>query len=107
MMRSAPWRWLVLVLHAVQLVGIPAWLGWQRAWLVLPLLAPLPGLWRGRPYTYAWASLLQVFYAGLLLVEAIGGSWMAVSLAGAAALEFCALLLFVRVHAAERRNAAG
>lgn len=104
-MGSAGLRRAVLALHAILMLGIPAWAGWTRAWLVLPLLLPLPGLWRGRPYTYAWASLLQVFYAGLLLVEALRGPWMAVALAGAAALEFCALLLFVRVRAAELRHA--
>lgn len=98
----------VLLLHAALVLGLPLWLGWQRLWLVVPLLAPLLGLWRGRPYTYAWASLLLVFYAGALLVEALGREPMAVGLACVAALEFCGLLMFVRVRAVEsRRSAAG
>lgn len=99
-------RRMVLLLHAALIIGLPAWLGWPRIWLVVPLLAPLPGLWRGRPYTYAWASLLLVFYAGGLLVEATGRSPMAIAMACVAALEFCGLLMFVRARAAEIRRAA-
>lgn len=36
-----------------------------RGWLALkvaPLLAPLPGLWRYRLYTYRWVSLLVWLY---------------------------------------------
>lgn len=54
---------------------------WQRApltegsWLALlwlaPLLAPLPGLVRGKRYTYAWATLLVVGYVALALTEIV------------------------------------
>ncbi len=103
-MRSAALRRFVLALHLILIAGIPAWLGWERAWLVLPLTVPLPGLWRGKSYTYAATSLLMVFYSGGLLVEAIGGEWAANALALTAVLEFCSLVLFVRVRVAEARN---
>lgn len=106
-MRSNVLRRLVLALHLILIAGIPAWLGWERLWLVLPLVLPLPGLWRRRLYIYAATSLLLVFYSGGLLVEAIGGGWAANALASVAVLEFCSLMLFVRVRAAEIRNQRG
>ena len=59
-----------------------------------------PGLWRGRPYTYAWASMLIVFYvAGLLVI----GRPLTLALACVAALEFCGLVLYVRARSLEAR----
>ena len=37
--------------------------------LLLPLLFPLRGLLQGRPYTYAWASFLALFYFIHAVVE--------------------------------------
>jgi len=34
-----------------------------------PLFAPLPGLVRGRRYTYAWASLFAVPYVAFAVTE--------------------------------------
>lgn len=76
--------------------------------LALPLLLPLRGLWLGRPYTYAWSSMLLVFYAGALLLEATANPArrpLALTLAVIAAIEFCALTLFVRARAVEARRA--
>lgn len=72
----------------------------------LPLLAALPGLWRGRTYTAGWGSLLLTFYAGFLLAELYGGSahrGLSLALAAFAAIDFCALMLFIRFTAAARR----
>lgn len=30
--------------------------------LALPLLLPLPGLWRNRPYTYRWVGFMTLIY---------------------------------------------
>lgn len=38
---------------------------------VAPLLLPLRGLWRGSPYTAAWASLLVIPYMLFGVVEVI------------------------------------
>jgi uncharacterized membrane protein len=42
---------------------------------VLPLLLPLPGLWRARMYTYRWVSLLVWLYfaEGVLRAATDGG----------------------------------
>jgi uncharacterized membrane protein len=42
---------------------------WLPALLTAPLLLPLPGLIRGRPYTHAWTSLLSLPYMGWALTE--------------------------------------
>jgi uncharacterized membrane protein len=76
--------------------------------LALPLLLPLRGLWLGRPYTYAWSSMLLVFYLGALLLEATANPArrpLALALAVIAAIEFCALMLYVRARAVEARRA--
>jgi uncharacterized membrane protein len=97
---GAPTRWarrLALGAHVALLVALPALAQLTGALCALPLLVPLPGLVRGRPYTYAWASMLVVFYAAGLLVAAKSGAgpqWLALAIL--AALEFCALVLFVR-----------
>lgn len=94
----------MLIAHATLLLGLPLAAGAVGVVLALPLLAPLRGLWRGAPYTYAWCSLLLVFYVGGLLMEAVSTrAVVPMLLASAAAIEFCALLLFVRFTAAERR----
>jgi uncharacterized membrane protein len=99
-------RGAVLAVHAMLLTGLPALAGLAGALLALPLLAPLRGLWRGTPYTYAWCSLLLAFYAGVLLMEAVATKSVLVTLlAIAAAVEFCALLLYVRFRSAEQRAA--
>lgn len=85
------------------LAKFPGWL------LALPLLLPLPGLWRRKPYTHAWCSMLIVFYAGGLLAEAWANpetAARAFALASLAAAEFVALVLFVRFAAVDRRRAA-
>ena len=72
-------------------------------------LAPLPGLWRGRPYTHAWASMLVVFYVGGLLAEGVSDPLhrtVAFALAALATAEFIALMLYVRFRAVEQRRAA-
>ncbi|MGH8481574.1 MAG: DUF2069 domain-containing protein [Nevskiaceae bacterium] len=100
---SARLRVAVLAAHAALLAGVPLAGGLTGAVLALPLLAPLPGLWRGRPYTYAWASMLVVFYiAGLLVAR----SPLTLALAGIGALEFLALVLFVRARSVEAQRAA-
>ena len=104
---SAVARLAVLVSHATLLIGLPLAGGAVGIVLALPLLAPLHGLWRGTPYTYAWCSLLLSFYAGGLLMEALSGhSALLTGLASVAAIEFCALLFYVRFKSAERRAGA-
>ena len=103
-MRSRHLRYAVLALHTLLLAGLPLTAGTLGAVLALPLLLPLPGLWRGTPYVYAGFSLLLAFYVGGLLMEAVATRSAPMTLlAASTAFEFCALLLFVRMAAQERR----
>ena len=103
-------RNVALLAHALLIVGLTWKVGLSVGLvLLLPLLAALPGLWRGQPYTYAWASMLLVFYCAGLLTEAYMRPSQAMHfrlLAIVAALEFVSLVLFVRLRAAEVRVAA-
>lgn len=107
---SAQLRVMVLLTHCGLMAGLLLWsqsiLG---AMVAAVLLIPLPGLWQGRSYTYAWASLLLTFYCAALLAEGVAmpaKKAIAWSLAGIAALEFSALILYVRLQARARAAAA-
>ena len=105
-------RSVVLVAH-VSLIALLAALSGASVGLLLivPLLAPLRGLWRGERYTYAWSSMLIVFYCAGFLAEAYmrrSMMWPLRAAAIVAALEFVSLILFVRLQAREARaEAAG
>jgi len=79
---------------------------------VLPLLLPLPGLWRARMYTYRWVSLLVWIYFAEGVVRATTDKGLSAVLAGIEVL-LC-LLLFVacalhvrwRLHRAAREATA-
>jgi uncharacterized membrane protein len=94
---------LVLIAWHATTAGTAPWLGWV---LAAPLLIGLPGLLRGRRYTYQWLSLALGVYAGYAVMESVanpvGRPW-----ASAAALLAC--LSFVAVIGRFRypRRAAG
>jgi uncharacterized membrane protein len=75
---------------------------------VLPLLPALPGLWRGRLYTYRWLSLLVWLYFTEGVVRASTDSELSATLALVQVL-LC-LLLFtacvLQVRQARRRREA-
>ena len=108
---GAPARWarrLALCMHFALLAALPAVGRLPGLLIALPLLLPLPGLWRGRPYTHAWASMLIVFYAAAFVAEA----WsqperraVAIALAALAAVEFAALILYVRFRRVDQLRA--
>jgi uncharacterized membrane protein len=103
-------RTIALGAHALLIAGL-AWLVGISAGLLLlfPLLTPVRGLWRGERYTYAWASMLLVFYCGGLLAEAYMRPHQGIVLrllASVAAIEFVSLVLFVRAQSAAARAAA-
>lgn len=105
---SARLRVAVLATHGALLLALPLAGGWAGVVFAVPLLVPLRGLWLGRPYTYAWSSMLLVLYLGGLLMEASSGSVrrpLMLGLAVIAAIEFCALMLYVRARAVEARRA--
>jgi uncharacterized membrane protein len=73
------------------------------SWLVvkaLPLLAPLPGVLRGRVYTFQWALLLVLAYFAEGIVRAwsdsVSAPWLAGSEIALAVIFFTAAIAYVR-----------
>ena len=102
--RATVWLWGALTASL---------LGWYAAgypWLLcllaaVPLLAPLPGLVRGRRYTYAWATLFAVPYLAFAVTELLANPaarWEAsISLVLVFAW-FCAMVLYLRASRVRR-----
>ena len=89
----------------------PANLLWTTV-MLLPLAAPLPGLWRGRRRTYAWATLCVAPYVIYGITEVIANP----AVRGTASIIlfaslgwFIALVLYLRLSrpAAGASQAAG
>lgn len=80
-------------------------LGWTLFYS-LALLIPLPGLLRGRRYTYSWATLCVLPYFIVGITESVANlairNW-ALSLLGASLLWFFALIAYLRVTPAAQR----
>jgi uncharacterized membrane protein len=81
-------RWLAMASVLALIVLGLAWELWLAptgsgtlALKVLPLLAPLPGLWRHRMYTYRWLSLLVWLYFAEGIVRATTESGWSMALA--------------------------
>ena len=96
--RATVWLWAALA------ASLLSWYTAGYPWLLClvaaaPLLAPLPGLVRGRRYTYAWASLFAVPYVAFavteLLVNPAARAVGSVSLLLVFAW-FCAMVLYLR-----------
>ena len=104
-------RWLALgSLIGLIVLGL-AWELWLAptgsgtlALKVLPLLLPLPGLWRARMYTYRWVSLLVWLYFTEGVVRAWSdpapGNWLAGIEILLCLLLFTACALHVRLRLA-------
>lgn len=94
---------LMLSLLAWHLWLIPASIAWPVLLLCLPLALALPGLLRGKAYTYGWCSLLVMLYLAYLLTEFLATSARpAVAPAlFAAALMFAGCSSFGRLRARE------
>ena len=98
------WLWAAL---ALSLLGwISAGYPWPICVLaVLPLLAPLQGLRRGRRNTYAWATLFAVPYLAFALTELLvnpAARWVAAMSLLFVFAWFCTMILFLRVSRARR-----
>jgi uncharacterized membrane protein len=98
-------RQLTLIVWAALALSLLAWISAGYSWLLcllaaLPLLAPLPGLWRGRRYTYAWASLFTVPYFVFAITELLANPaarWVGALTLLLVFAWFSALVLFLRV----------
>ncbi|MDP3295246.1 MAG: DUF2069 domain-containing protein [Nevskia sp.] len=100
------YAWFVLIAcHAVLIAGLWVWAGpITGAMLVLPLLLAVPGLLKAKRYTAGWMTLLISAYVAVLLSEAqaVPSRYdLAVLFSVIAAVEFAALVLFVRWSARE------
>ena len=103
-------RRVALVAHVLLIVGVtlrdPSALSWVLAAI---LCIPLHGLWRGRTFTYAWSSMLIAFFVAGYLAEGYARPatrLSAFAMASIAAVDFVAVMMFVRVSAREAAAAA-
>lgn len=81
----------------------PVWLALPV--LLVPLLFPLRGLLAGRPYTFAWTSLLSLAYLlhGIDGLVATPQDWLPVLEMGLSALLYTAAVLYVRLRSREEQ----
>jgi uncharacterized membrane protein len=98
------WLWVAVILSllAWTLAGYP-WLLCVIA--VVPLLAPLSGLVRGRRRTYAWATLFAVPYLAFAITELLvnpRARWVAAMSLLLVFAWFCTMILFLRASRARR-----
>jgi uncharacterized membrane protein len=98
------WLWLAIAssLLAWTLVGYP----WPICVLaVIPLLAPLNGLVRGRRYTYSWATLFAIPYLAFAITELLvnrRARWVAALSLLLVFAWFCTMIFFLRTSRAHR-----
>jgi uncharacterized membrane protein len=98
------WLWVAVAasLLAWILVGYP----WPICVIaVLPLLAPLNGLMRGKRYTYAWATLFAIPYLAFALTELLANPqarWVASLSLLLVFAWFCTMILFLRASRGHR-----
>jgi uncharacterized membrane protein len=102
--RATVWLWGALA------VSLLCWCTAGYPWLLCvlgaaPLLAPLPGLIRGRRYTYAWATLFTVPYLAFAVTELLVNPvarWVATLSLLLVFAWFCSMVLYLRASRAHR-----
>ena len=98
------WLWVAVALSLLAwiLAGYP----WPMCLIaVLPLLAPLNGLVRGRRYTYAWATLFAIPYLAFALTELLvnpQARWVAAMTLLLVFAWFCTMILYLRASRVHR-----
>ena len=83
------YRYIALCCHVGLLIWITIWQFSLRpepvystvfifAMYVLPLLLPLPGIIKAKPYTHAWANFIVLFYVlhGITILYAESHEWV-------------------------------
>ena len=102
--RLTIWLWVAVALSL--LAWTFAGYSWQLCVIaVLPLLAPLNGLVRGRRYTYAWATLFAIPYLAFAVTELLANPaarWVAAMSLMLVFGWFCTMVLFLRASRARR-----
>lgn len=110
MSRESTARSLSVWLMAAVASSLLAWMLVGYSWpicilAVLPLLAPLNGLLRGRRHTYAWATLFAIPYLVFALTELLvnpAARWVAALSLLLVFGWFCAMIFFLRVSRVPR-----
>ena len=110
MMQASSARALTIGLWAAVALSLLAWMMAGYPWMicvlaVLPLLAPLNGLMRGRRHTYAWATLFAVPYLVFALTELLvnpAARWVAALSLLLIFAWFCSMILFLRISRVHR-----
>jgi uncharacterized membrane protein len=110
MMQASSARALTIGLWAAVALSLLAWMMAGYPWMicvlaVLPLLAPLNGLLRGRRHTYAWATLFAVPYLVFALTELLvnpAARWVAALSLLLIFAWFCSMILFLRISRVHR-----
>jgi uncharacterized membrane protein len=110
MMQTSRARALTIGLWAAVALSLLAWMMAGYPWAicvlaVLPLLAPLNGLLRGRRHTYAWATLFAVPYLVFALTELLvnpAARWVAALSLLLIFAWFCSMILFLRISRVHR-----
>ncbi len=103
-------RALSIWLWAAVSLSLLAWILAGYPWLmcliaVLPLLAPLNGLVRGRRHTYAWATLFAIPYLAFALTELLANPqarWVAALTLLLVFAWFCTMILYLRASRVHR-----
>jgi uncharacterized membrane protein len=96
------WSAVALSLLAWMTAGYPRFI---CILAVLPMLAPLNGLLRGRRHTYAWATLFAIPYLVFALTELLvnpAARWVAAASLLLVFAWFCAMIFFLRVSRGHR-----
>ncbi|HEX3395550.1 MAG TPA: DUF2069 domain-containing protein [Steroidobacteraceae bacterium] len=110
MSASSSARALSIWLWAAVALSLLAWILAGYPWLmcliaVVPLLAPLNGLVRGKRYTYAWATLFAVPYLAFALTELLvnrRARWVAGMTLLLVFAWFCTMILYLRASRVHR-----
>jgi uncharacterized membrane protein len=102
--RATIWLWIALALSLLAWMSV----GYSKLVCIIavvPLLAPLNGLLRGKRYTYAWATLFAIPYLMFSITELLvnrQARWVA----GLSLLLvfgwFCTMILFLRASRGQR-----
>ena len=103
-------RSLTIGLWAAVTLSLLAWILVGYSWpicavAVLPLLAPLNGLIRGRRHTYALATLFAIPYLAFALTELLvnpAARWVAAMSLLLVFGWFCSMILFLRASRVHR-----
>jgi uncharacterized membrane protein len=106
-LQSTARTWTIVLWVAIAL-SFAAWMAAGYSWTlcllaIVPLLAPLNGLIRGRRYTYSWATLFAIPYLAFAITELLvnpNARWVAGLSLLLVFAWFCVMILYLRASRA-------